>query len=153
MSINPFSRDGVFSIQDLQGEFDRLIDRFWHGGLTTPPLDGYDWAPALDLSDEPEAYRLRVELPGLTADQIDVSVTGQTLTIRGNKPDPRDQADKRARLRSECRYGNFRRAIDLPAPVNADVITAASRNGVLEVRIPKAVPARPQSVKVTALED
>lgn len=93
-----------------------------------------------------------VEAPGLTAEQIDVSVTGQTLTIRGSKPDPRDQSDKRARLKNECRYGNFRRAVDLPAPVNADAIAATCRNGVLDVRIPKAVAARPQAVKVTSLE-
>lgn len=153
MPINPFSREGVFSIRDLQGEFDRLIDRFWHGGLSTPPLDGYDWAPPLDMIDEPESYRLRVEVPGLTGEQIDVSVIGQTLSIRGCKPDPRQKTEGRSWMRSECRYGNFRREVELPAAVRADAIVATCRNGVLEVEIPKAAAARPQTVKVTSVDD
>ncbi len=153
MSINPFSREGVFSIRDLQGEFDRLIDRFWHGGLSTPPLDGHDWAPPVDMTDEPGAFRMRVEVPGLTADQIDVSVAGRKLTIRGTKPNPRDKSDPRSAMRSECRYGSFGREIDLPADVQADAIRASCRNGVLELEIPKSAAARAQTVKITAAGD
>ena len=148
MNVNPFSRDASFSIRDLQSEFDRLLDRFWHAGLSTRPLDGQDWAPPIDVADDPTAYRIRVELPGLTGDQVEVSVLGRTLTIKGDKSDPRATSDSSRRLRAECRYGAFRRDVELPDPVQADRISAVCRNGVLEIEIPKTQSAQPQSVRV-----
>jgi len=148
MSINPFSREGVFSIRDLQGEFDRLIDRFWHGGLSTPPLDGRDWAPPIDVIEETACYRIRAEVPGLTGEQIDVSVVGQRLSIQGTKPNPSETAAARSCLRRECRYGSFRREVELPEAVESGAIRATCRLGVLEVEIPKSATARPQTVKV-----
>jgi len=150
MNVNPFARDGSFSLRDLQSELDRLVDRFWHAGLSTRPLDGQDWAPPLDATEEPGAYRIRVELPGVTADQVEVNVLGRTLTIRGQKPNPRGAGDARQTLRAECRYGAFRRDLELPGPVDADRIAAIHRNGILEIEAPKTPATQPHSVRVEA---
>lgn len=150
MNVNPFSRDASFSLRDLQSEFDRMIDRFWHAGLSTRPLDGQDWAPPIDVADEPAGYRIRVELPGMTAEQVEVAVVGRTVTIKGTKANPHPAADPRQMLRAECRYGSFRRDVELPGPVQNERVAATCRCGVLEVEVPKTPAAQPQAVRVEA---
>lgn len=148
MAINPFSREGPFSIRDLQNEFDRMVDRLWHGGLSTPPLDGYDWAPPLDVVDEPLRYLVRVEIPGMGPTDVDVAVLDRTLTIKGTKPSWFPVGEQRRFLRAECRYGAFRRELELGVPVDAEKVVARVRNGVLEVEIPKKETARGHTVKI-----
>lgn len=150
MGINPFSRDEGFSVRDLQSELNQLFDRFWHAGVSTPPLDGQDWAPRLDVIEQPQSYLVRVELPGMAASDVEVTVLGQTVSIRGAKTRP--AVEPRHYLRSECRYGAFRRDIELPAGVQADRVSAVCRNGVLEIEVPKSQSARAQSVKVETRE-
>ena len=70
----PLPREIPFSVQEMREEFDRMLDRVWHGGLSTAPLDGQDWAPRLDVYEHPDHYQVRVEIPGLTADDVQVSI-------------------------------------------------------------------------------
>lgn len=134
----PSPREFPFSLQDVRNEFDRLLDRVWHKGLCTAPLDGQDWAPSLDVIEEADAYRVRVEIPGMVAEDVEVSILDNTLTIKGVKPPP-VKADEEAprRLRTECCYGGFCRRYELPGPVQEDGVTAACKHGVLDVTIPK----------------
>jgi HSP20 family protein len=145
----PFPREFPFSVQDIRGEFDRLLDRVWHAGLTTAPLDGQDWAPSLDVSEESESYRVRVEIPGVSTDKIEVSILGNVLTIKGTKPPPVKREDEEVRqLRSECRFGSFSRKYELPGPAGEEGVTAVCKNGVLEVTIPKTPEIMGQKVNV-----
>jgi HSP20 family protein len=142
----PFPTD--FSVQGVRSEFDRLLDRVWHLGLSTAPLDGQDWAPSLDVWEEPDSYTLRAELPGMGPEDISVEILGNLLTIRGFKPAIQKPAEKARQLRSECRYGSFNRKMELPAPVDEGSVQASCKNGVLEVRIAKTASAQGRSVKV-----
>jgi len=144
----PFPRDMSFSMQDIRSEFDRLLDRVWHGGISSAPLDGQDWAPAVDVIDEPLIYRIRVEVPGMTAEQIEVSVQKNVVTIQGRKPPAYDLQQPPRRLRSECRFGAFSRRIELPVAIQDNEVKAVCKNGVLTLELPKTPVAVGRTVPV-----
>lgn len=143
----PFPSE-IPSFQDMRHEFDRLLDRVWHVGLSTAPLDGQDWAPSMDAAELPDRYVFRVEVPGLSASDVDVSILGNVLSIRGCKKGPTPLPEGGRRLRGECRYGSFNRSCELAGPVVEDGIIAKCTDGVLEISIPKAQEAKGRSVKV-----
>lgn len=143
-----FPRNIPLSLQDLRDEFDRVLDRVWHVGLSTAPLDGQDWAPCIDVIEDGECYQVRVEVPGLTADEVEVSILEKTLTIKGAKPQLGEPTEPRRYLRKECRYGGFCRRYDLPAAVQGDKVQAVCKNGVLLITIPKRPEAQGRPVKV-----
>lgn len=142
-----FNRD-VPSLNEIRNEFDRLLDKVWHGGLNTSPLDGQDWAPPLDVIDEPLFYRVRIEVPGLTADQVEVTVHKNVLTVKGTKASGHDPQHPPRTLRSECRFGAFHRQVEFPTPILDDGIKAACRNGVLTLEIPKTPVSIGRTVRV-----
>ena len=144
----PNPRGFPFSLQDLRSEFDQLMDRVWHAGLTTAPLDGQDWAPTLDVVEEADAYRVYVELPGVPVESVDVSVLGNLLTIRGTKPPPVVKDENRRILRTECRHGAFCRKYELPSAVREESVAASCRNGVLEIVAPKTPEVTGSKVKI-----
>lgn len=149
MSMWNFNRDTVF--RDLQSELDRVVDRFWHGGINTAPLDGQDWAPSLELVDEIDRYVLTAEVPGIPADEIDVSVVERMVTLSGAKPVAK-RPDGHRCVRTERRYGAFRRTIDLPEPVDETRVEATCANGVLSVSLPKQNVNRGRKVHVEVTE-
>ncbi len=144
----PFAGDIPLSLQGLRKEFDQLLDRVWHGGLNTPPLDGQDWAPSIDVVEGPDSYAVRVEVPGLGPEAVDVSILGRMLTIRGCKPSPAKPGEGHRVLRDECRYGSFCRRYELPTEAQEDSVTATCKHGVLSLMIPKKPDARGRTVTV-----
>ncbi len=148
MASFQFPPELPFSLQDMRNEFDRLLDRVWHVGLNTAPLDGQDWAPCIDVVDEGEQFRVRLEVPGLAGDQIDVSILNNTLMVRGCKPLPPKPAEGQRQLRGECRYGGFSRKYEFPSSVREDGIDAVCKNGVLELTVPKKAEVRGRTIKV-----
>ena len=141
------------TLENLQNELSKAVEKFWHSGLSTGPLDGQDWAPAVELRDEPTQYRAVIELPGVAREAIDVTLQGLTLIVCGNKPNPAPATQEAATpatrlLRSERRYGGFKREIPLPGPIKAEGIAATLTDGVLDVIVPKDVPAEAASVRV-----
>jgi HSP20 family protein len=145
----PFPSDLPFSLQNVRKEFDQLLDRVWHVGLTTAPLDGQDWAPPMDVIEEADRYLVRVEVAGMSADDVDVSILGNVLSIKGCKATGPAAANGAHALRSECRYGSFCRKYELPGEVQEDAVSATCKNGVLELMIPKKHEARGRTVKIT----
>jgi HSP20 family protein len=100
-----------------------------------------EWSPRVDVLERQGQWVVRVDLPGLTREEIQVEVTEELLTIHGERKETKDEAHKGYRY-SECCYGNFYRAIPLPEGVDPAKATADFHKGVLEVVMPK--PARPQ---------
>jgi HSP20 family protein len=138
------------SVQDLRDEFDRLVDRVWHSGLSTAPLDGQDWAPRMDVYERSDSFLVRLEIPGVNSENVEVSILKSTLTLKGKKGEPQDIGDATRRLRTECRFGSFSRKVDLPVPVNEDNVSATCKDGVLFVRIQKTPEVFGRTVKVSA---
>jgi HSP20 family protein len=105
------------------------------------------WAPALDISERKDAYVVTVEVPGVNADDLDITLEDGLLTIQGERQFTSESSEQQYH-RVERRYGSFRRSITLPAQVKAEAIEASFENGVLEVIVPKAEEAKPKKITV-----
>ena len=113
------------------------------GGRATPTA----WAPALDISERKDAYLVTVELPGVEADDLEITLEDGLLTIQGERYFAHDSSEQQFH-RVERRYGAFRRSITLPAQVMAEGIQATVDNGVLQILVPKTEEATPKRIKV-----
>src|SRR5947209_4782751 len=105
------------------------------------------WIPPVDIEEEGDRVVVRAEIPGVSRDDIDVSVENGTLTLRGEKKQEREVNAENA-YRLERFYGSFSRSFVLPTQINAEQIKATYKDGVLEVVLPKAEEARPKRIKV-----
>jgi len=104
---------------------------------------------AAEVSEDDEQIEVRLEAPGMEADNFEVKMIGSTLIIQGEKRIERQQHKGHYRL-MECAYGHFERAIPLPAEVDDDKARARYRRGVLHITLPKSTPSRSQRIEVTA---
>jgi HSP20 family protein len=107
------------------------------------------WAPALDISERKDAYVVTVEVPGVKAEDLDITLEDGLLTIQGERQFTSESSEQQYH-RVERRYGSFRRSITLPSQVRADAIEASFEDGVLEVVVPKAEEAKPKKISVRA---
>jgi HSP20 family protein len=105
------------------------------------------WAPALDISERKDAYLVTVELPGVEADDLQITLDDGLLTIQGEQYFAHDSSEQHFH-RVERRYGAFRRSITLPAQVIAEGIQASVDNGVLQILVPKMEEATPKRIKI-----
>jgi len=105
------------------------------------------WAPALDISERKDAYLVTVELPGVEADDLEITLEDGLLTIQGERQFTSESSEEQFH-RIERRYGAFRRAITLPAQVQAEQIQASFDNGVLQIVVPKMEEAKPKRIQV-----
>jgi HSP20 family protein len=105
------------------------------------------WAPALDISERKDAYLVTVELPGVEADDLELTMEDGLLTIQGERQFTGESSEEQFH-RIERRYGAFRRSITLPAQVQAEQIQASFDNGVLQIVVPKAEEAKPKRIQV-----
>jgi len=105
------------------------------------------WAPALDISERKDAYLVTVELPGIEADDLDITMEDGLLTIQGERAFAQESSEQQFH-RVERRYGAFRRSITLPAQVQAEQIEASFDNGVLQIVVPKMEEAKPKRIQV-----
>jgi HSP20 family protein len=116
----------------------------WQGAATdSSPA----WAPALDISERKDAYLVTVELPGIKMDDLTITLEDGLLTIQGERH-VTDDASEQQFHRVERRYGAFRRAITLPAHVEADQVEASFEDGVLQILVPKAEEAKPKRIQI-----
>jgi HSP20 family protein len=105
------------------------------------------WAPALDISERKDAYLVTVELPGIEADDLQITMEDGLLTIQGERQFTSESSEQQFH-RVERRYGAFRRSITLPAQIQAEQIEASFDNGVLQILVPKAEEAKPKRIQV-----
>jgi len=107
------------------------------------------WAPAVDVFEKDDRFVVKAELPGMKEKDIDVSVVGNRLTIRGERR-AESEVKKEDYYYSERSYGSFSRSIDIPSGVDAKRIEANYDDGVLEIILPKAPGVKPKKVSVSA---
>jgi HSP20 family protein len=105
------------------------------------------WAPALDISERKDAYLITVELPGVDADDLQITLEDGLLTIQGERHFAHDSSEQQFHRVERC-YGAFRRSITLPAHVMAEQIEATIDNGVLQILVPKMEEATPKRIQV-----
>lgn len=134
------------SLEHLHDEFDRMVDRVF--GQGDPEfLSGDLFAPPVDVVEKGDQIRVRMEIPGLDAEDLDVQVEGDRLIISGEKKEE-EKDEKDNTWRYECRYGSFRRVIPLPARVDSGGVKAKFRRGVLRLKLPKTKASETQKVVV-----
>src|SRR5215472_15104368 len=104
-------------------------------------------APMVDVSEDDKAFHITADLPGITEKDINVTLSGDTLTIGGERREEREEKDRNYHF-SERRFGSFRRAFSLPAGVDRDKIEANFKNGVLSVTLPKTPEAMQQQKRI-----
>jgi len=140
--LNKGNRDGL---SRLHNEMDDLFDGFFRG--LDRPFAGYKAWPAIDVAEEENSVIVRAEVPGCKAEDIDISVYGNTLTISGEKKFEEEKKEK-GYYHIESTYGSFRREITLPTDVDPSKVEAACKDGVLSITLPKAASAKAVKVKV-----
>jgi HSP20 family protein len=142
--------------QSFRGEMDRLFDRFgfpsFRRMFDVEPFGRYESSfgvalPAVDVTEDEKAYRITAELPGMTEKDIDVSVSGDMLVLKGEKRQEREEKEKNRYL-SERSYGAFQRTFALPEGVERDKIGAEFAKGVLTLTLPKTTEAQKQRKKI-----
>lgn len=148
-------------LASLRHEIDRLFDDFDPWRLPTVARETWpgamrmlaDWppVPALDLSETEGGYEVTAELPGMDPKEVDITVSGGRLIIKGEKREETERKDKDRHI-SERRFGSFQRALRLPEDVDTDRIEASAANGVLVVRLPRSEKAKAaeKKIKVTS---
>jgi HSP20 family protein len=135
----------------MRNDFDRLFDRFFTTPLwplTTPRMttEGM-WEPSLDFSENPKEYVVRLEVPGITRDDLDVNLDGNLLTLSG-KRELHKQEKGEDFLWEEREEGRFMRTLRLPTAVEQAKIDANYNDGILTVRLPKAEPLAKSKIAI-----
>ncbi len=118
-------------------------------GRATAEHSARTWSPAVDILERQDGFLLRADLPGVNAEDIDISMDGGILTVAGVRH--AEACGEGVEMqRAERSSGQFSRRFTLPETVNADAIAAKHRNGILEVSIPKQPQVKPRKVTVEA---
>jgi len=114
------------------------------GGL--PASNGHNTLP-LDISESQDAFQVRASLPGIKPEDVEITVHGGTLTIRGESKAEEEKKGQHWHLR-ERRFGSFQRSVSLATPVDSDRAEARYENGVLTLTLPKSESAKPRQIKL-----
>jgi HSP20 family protein len=134
-------------ISGLQRDMNRIFDSFFRGGSEEPALINAAWVPAVDVAEEDSQYVVKVELPGVNKDDVNISLESNILTIRGEKKTEQESKGKNYH-RVERSFGSFHRSFALPTTVKVDKIDAVFKDGILAVTMPKADEAKPKQIEV-----
>ena len=127
------------------------MDRLFDDAFTRPInlRDGGWSAPAVDMYQTDDEVVVKVALPGFKADEVQINVTGDVLTLRGELKQDEEQKERAWHIR-EHRWSSFERSISLPTEVTADKAVADFENGVLTITLPKAEEVKPKTITVKA---
>ena len=137
---------GFGRLTDLRDDLDRLFELpLTEWARNANLLSG--WNPALDLYEDKDNLFVKVELPGLKREDINVSLHEGSLTISGERKSEQKHQDGQV-YRSERFYGRFQRTVTLPTPVAADKVKAQYKDGVLTITLPKTEEAKPKQIDV-----
>ena len=156
----PFRREFAIPLQAIHTELNRLFDEYWTPKEVTPtpseatyrPAAAQEapgaWSPPADLIETADAFYATVEIPGVEPSTIELSVTGNVLSLKGTKPLETPAAPNSSLL--ERKFGPFFRQIVLPSEVEFEGTEAEARHGVLRIKLPKQEVPKPRTIPVQA---
>jgi len=147
----PVRSEGVDPFLDFQRDMNRLFDRFF-GGIFPAPFEDFDlpltgFSPRVDVAETDDEVQVTAELPGMEEKEIEVTLDGDALRIRGEKKAENERKDGEV-FRSERYYGAFDRVVPLPCEVENGKAEAEFKNGVLTVTLPKTERSRSRRRKI-----
>jgi len=154
-NLIPFGKKNIEVRQEenpfamMQRDINRIFDSFnrsWGLGAF-PELTG-SFMPRLDVTEDAKSLTVTAELPGMSDKDIDISISSDTLTIRGEKKDEKEDNNKNYYY-SERSYGSFLRSIPLSQQIDTDKVSANFKKGVLTITLPKTVSAMDATKKIS----
>ena len=129
-------------MDQLQREMKRLFEMYSPVGTRTAPS-----YPAVNIWSNEDGLLITAEVPGVKAEDIDINVVGQILTLNGERK-PEKLEEGAQYHRQERGYGKFSRVVELPYPINVGKVEAIFKNGVLTITLPRAEEDKPKKIKV-----
>jgi len=136
-------------MEEMERRFEDIFGRSLLPAWRRLPLEERGWAPAIEVFEKGDKFVIKAEVPGMKEEDIDVSVVGDTLTIKGEKK-AESEVKEEDYYCCERSYGSFFRSVALPSTVDAKKIEASYDNGVLEITLPKAAEVKPKKVSISA---
>jgi HSP20 family protein len=140
---------GAREVGDIQSEVNRLFDTFF-GRTAQAGAPERAWAPAADMYETKDELVIKVDVPGTSEKDVHVSITGELLTLKGQRLEPEDVKPEQY-FRAERWGGRVERIFQLPIPIQADKVRAKYRDGVLTVTLPKVEAVKPKEIKIDVL--
>jgi len=132
-------------VDTLRKEMDSLFENFLSGlGRDT---DGLTFIPSAEIDETDTEFHLKLEVPGMSADDLEIEVTDDAVAITGERKSE-TKSEEGDRLRSEFYYGKFERYVPLPSQIQRDNVVAEYKDGILSLTLPKSEDRREKSVKV-----
>lgn len=129
----------------MDREINNLVSNFWGDANYSNPSSG--WNPTVDIAELEDRYEVNADVPGMSREDINVTLEKGVLTIEGEKKRS-SETEESAVLRTERVYGKFSRSFNLGDQVDASKISAAYKDGVLTVGLPKAEVVKPKTIEV-----
>lgn len=143
INTNPFKE-----IEKARSEMDRLWDTFLFGRPQEIEFqEKEEWQPAIDVTETKKEIIVRVEIPGMNPEEIDITLSGRTLTTKGEKKQGEKEKEENYHV-IERSIGSFTRSITLSKEVESDKISASYKDGVLKVTLPKSNDAKKKQIKI-----
>ena len=137
-------RSSFSELERMRQQMDNLFNRVPDTGM--PSLHAGVF-PSINLTEDQETYHIRAELPGISAEDLDIQATGNNLSISGERKIEAENDSVRYHRR-EREAGKFSRAISLPGDIDPDGVSASLADGVLKVSVPKAEKAKPKQITI-----
>ncbi len=137
------------TLAPVRRQFQRELDRVWNTYRDGDTAKENTFAPVVDMSETNERWLLTAELPGVQADDMEITAENGFLTIKGTKSSAKADDENITEHRTERTFGEFYRRFKLPKTANTEDITAVSKDGVLHVSIPKQPDVQPKRIPVS----
>ena len=131
----------------MQDEMNRLFDDFFGRPLVRTEWTEGVWSPHVDISETKDDVVIKAEMPGMTKDDIKISIHDNVLTLKGEKKQEKEEKEANYH-RIERSHGSFCRSFALPTSVKADKVKASYKDGVLNITLPKTEEAKPKEIPV-----
>jgi HSP20 family protein len=137
---------------EMRRNMDQMMERFFDEPFfanfaTRTPRENGAWSLPLDLAEDAESYVVKASAPGINPDDIEITLTDNVLTIKGESKEESENKESNWHVR-ERRYGRFMRSIALPTPIETEKVEATNEHGVLTLRLPKAQAVKPKKIAV-----
>ena len=141
------SRRPMGNLFSLHNEMGQIFGDLFASQEDETDISETSWMPTVDIAETENGFEIRAELPGVSENDVNVSVTDNLLTIKGEKQQEEETEDKNYH-RVERRYGSFQRSFTLPRHIEIDAIKAEFKDGVLTLGIPKMEAAKPTEIPI-----
>lgn len=145
----PWRKSEQTRMTPFGSRWEDFLERFWEMDIPgfADEAGNAVWMPRLDVSENDTHVTVRLEIPGVKRDDLDISLKDRVLTVRGRRD--RSHEEKRENFhRVERVHGSFQRSVTLPADVNPDGASAVNENGVLRIVLEKKEPGKPRKIEI-----